>query len=133
MSYSNNPRSILAGTGIAITPTTGTGANEITISASGVTTLAVRLATATPVTVTNTDDVVSVEVTPAVPVAVNLPAGATGRVFYIKDGLGLASALDPITITPNGAETIDGATTATINVPFGSLELVYSGVEWKIL
>ena len=30
MSYTNNPTAILAGTGITVTPTTGTGANTIT-------------------------------------------------------------------------------------------------------
>ena len=67
-----------------------------------------------------------------VAVAVNLPAGTTGQVFYIKDGLGLASPANPITITPL-AGTVDGAAAATINAPYGALTLVYSGVEWKIL
>ena len=132
MSYSNNPTSILAGTGISITPTSGTGANTITISATGVQTLAVRVAVATPDTVTNADDVVSIEVPGPVAVAVNLPAGVTGRVFNIKDGLGLAAPATPITITP-AAGTIDGAATATINAPYGSLTLVYSRTEWKVL
>lgn len=132
MSYSNNPLSVLAGTGITVTPTIGTGANQITISASGAQVVAVRIAVATPVVVTNADDVISVEVPGSVPVAVTLPAGVTGHVFNIKDGLGLASAIAPITITP-AAGTIDGAATATINAPYASLNLVYSGVEWKIL
>lgn len=132
MSYTNNPTSIIAGTGISITPTTGTGANSITISATETPVLAVTVATATPVTVVNANDVISVEVTPAVAVAVNLPAGVTGQVFYIKDGLGLAAVATPITINP-AAGTIDGAATATINVPYGSLQIVYSGTEWKIL
>lgn len=132
MSYSNNPKSIVAGAGITIVPTTGTGSNKITISATGAQIIAVRIATATPVTVTNTDDVVSVEVPGSVAVAVTLPAGTTGRTFNIKDGLGLASSVAPITITP-AAGTIDGSPTATIDVPYGSLTLVYSGVEWKIL
>jgi hypothetical protein len=132
MSYSNNPTSILAGTGISITPTTGTGSNTITIAATGTQTLAVRVANATPVTVTNADDVVSIEVSPQVPVAVNLPAGVTGRVFNIKDGLGLANNPNPITITP-AAGTIDGAANATISAAYGSLTLVYSGTEWLIL
>ena len=132
MSYTNNPTSIVAGTGISITPTVGTGANLITISATGTPVLAVTVATATPVTVVNADDVISVEVTPAAAVAVNLPAGVTGQVFNIKDGLGLAAVATPITITP-AAGTIDGAATATINVPYGSLQIVYSGTEWKII
>ena len=132
MSYTNNPTSIVAGTGISITPTVGTGANLITISATGTPVLAVTVATATPVTVVNADDVISVEVTPAAAVAVNLPAGVAGQVFNIKDGLGLAAVATPITITP-AAGTIDGAATAVINVPYGSLQIVYSGTEWKII
>lgn len=132
MSYTNNPTSILAGTGITITPTVGTGANTITISSSGTQTVAVAIAAATPFNVLTTDEVISVEVAPATPVAINLPAGVTGQVFNIKDGLGLASVANPITITPL-AGTIDGAATAIINVAYGSLTLVYSGVEWKIL
>ena len=133
MSYTNNPTSILAGVGITVTPTTGTGANTITISTSGPEILGVRIAVATPVTVVAaTDEVVSIEVPGPVAVAVNLPAGVTGQVFYLKDGLGLAAPATPITITP-AAGTIDGAATATINAPYGALTLVYSGTEWKIL
>jgi hypothetical protein len=133
MSYTNNPTSILAGSGITVTPTTGTGANTITISTGGPEILNVRIALATPVTVVAaTDEVVSIEVPVAVAVAVTLPAGVTGQVFYLKDGLGLAAPATPITITPT-AGTIDGAATATIDAPYGALTLVYSGVEWKIL
>ena len=132
MSYTNNPTAILAGSGISISPTTGTGANEITISTSGTEFVSVYVATATPVTVLTTDQVISVEVPGPVAVAVNLPAGVTGQLFHIKDGLGLASPATPITITP-AAGTIDGAATATINVPYGALTLVYSGTQWLIL
>lgn len=132
MSYSNNPNSILAGAGITVTPTSGTGSNTVTISTSGTQLLAVRTAVATPVVATDADDVIIVEVPGPVPVAVTLPLGVTGREFNIKDGLGLASVLNPITITPT-VGTIDGAATAVINAPFGSLTLVFGGTEWKIL
>jgi hypothetical protein len=133
MSYTNNSLSIAAGAGITVTPTTATGATTLTISTAGPEILTVRVAVATPVTVVAaTDEVVSVEVPGPVAVAVNLPAGVTGQVFYIKDGLGLAAPATPVTITPT-AGTIDGAATATINAPYGSLTLVYSGVEWKLL
>jgi len=133
MSYTNNSLSIAAGAGITVTPTTATGATTLTISTAGPEILTVRVAVATPVTVVAaTDEVVSVEVPGPVAVAVNLPAGVTGQVFYIKDGLGLAAPATPITITP-AAGTIDGAATATINAPYGALTLVYSGVEWKLL
>lgn len=133
MSYTNNPTSILAGTGITVTPTTGTGANVVTISTAGPQFLDIRVAVATPITVVAaTDEVISVQVPGPVAVAVNLPAGVTGQVFYVKDGLGLAGPATPITITP-AAGTIDGAATATINAPYASLTLVYSGTEWKLL
>lgn len=132
MSYTNNPSSIIAGTGISITPSSGTGAEQVTIAALGTQLVTTRIATATPVTVTNTDDVVSVQVTPAAAVTVNLPAGVNGRVFNIKDGLGNATILTPITITP-ASGTIDGAPNAVINTPFGALTLVYDGVQWLII
>lgn len=133
MSYINNPTSILAGTGITITPTVGTGANTITVSASGIAGVAIRNAIVTPVVVSAaTDDVVSIQVPGPVPVAVTLPAGVLGQEFTIKDGLGLASPATPITITPT-AGTIDGAATAVINAPYGSLTVVYNGTQWLLL
>ena len=132
MSYSNNPNSLVAGSGIAITPTSGTGANAVEISALGSSIVTVRNAVATPVTVVDTDQVVSIQVPGSVAVQVNLPVGVIGRVFDIKDGLGLASVVDPITISP-AAGTIDGAASATIDVSYGSITLVYNGTEWLII
>ena len=132
MSYSNNPNSILAGTGISITPTSGTGSNTITISATGTQTLSVRNVTETPVAVTDSDDVIVVEVDPAEDVTINLPVGTLGRVFNIKDGLGNASVPNPITIVPDSG-TIDGDIDAVINTPYGSLTLIYNGTQWLIL
>jgi len=54
-------------------------------------------------------------------------------VFTVKDGLGLASATADITITPAGTDTIDGSATATINVPYGSLTLVFNGTDWLLI
>ena len=107
MSYTNNPLSILPGAGITITPTTGTGANTITISTAGPEIVGVRIAIVTPVVVAAaTDEVVSVEVPGPVAVAVTLPAGVTGQTFVIKDGLGLAAPATPITITPTAVTTL---------------------------
>ena len=133
MSYINNPTSILAGTGIVISPTTGTGANTITVSTSGGAFVDIRTAVATPITVVAaTDNVIDVAVPGPVAVAVNLPAGVTGQEFTVKDGLGLAAPATPITITP-AAGTIDGAATAIINAPYGSLTFVYNGTQWLII
>jgi hypothetical protein len=133
MSYTNNPRSILAGTGITVTPTTGTGAEVVTISSSGAGFSDIRTAVATPITVVAaTDNIIDVAVPGPVAVAVTLPAGVLGQQFTIKDGLGLAAPATPITITPT-AGTIDGAATATINVAYGALTFVYNGTQWLIL
>jgi hypothetical protein len=133
MSYSNNPTSILAGSGITVTPTTGTGANTITISSSGGGFADIRTAVATPITVVAaTDNIIDVAVPGPVAVAVTLPAGVLGQQFTIKDGLGLAAPATPITVTPT-AGTIDGAATAVINAPYGSLTFVYNGTQWLIV
>lgn len=132
MSYTNNPTSILAGTGITITPTTGTGANTVTITSNGLALEPVRIATTTPDTVLATDSIVSYQLAAPGPIAVALPAGITGTVYYLKDGTG-DSATNPITITPNGAETIDDAATAIINTNYGALTLAYTGAKWEII
>ena len=132
MSYANNPTSILGGTGITVTPTSGTGANTITVSAVGSEAIAVRTAITTPVTVLVTDEVVSIAVPIAAPVTVILPIGVLGQEFNIKDALGHASPATPITISPV-AGTIDGAATAVINTPYGSLTLVFDGTNWLII
>jgi alpha-D-ribose 1-methylphosphonate 5-phosphate C-P lyase len=132
MSYTNNSLSIIGGTGITVTPVTNTGATTITIDSTGAGLLTTRTAVTTPDTVLITDQVVNYEVPGPVPVAVTLPAGVNGQLFYIKDGLGLATPVTPITITAT-AGTIDGAATATINAPYGALTFVYTGVEWKLL
>lgn len=134
MSYTNNPTSILAGTGITVTPTAGVGAEVVTISSSGVFTYAVRIAVATPIAVSaTTDDVISVQVPGPVAVAVNFPAGTTGKTFTIKDGLGLAAPATPITITPLAPDTVDGAVSATINAPYGSLTFIFDGGQWILV
>ena len=132
MSYANNPRSIIAGTGIVVSPVTGTGTNTVTITANGLALEPVRIALVTPDTVLSTDSIVSYQLTVPGAVAVALPAGVTGTMYFLKDGTGDAAA-NPITITPNGAETIDDAATATINTNYGALTLVYTGAKWEIL
>ena len=132
MSYSNNPNSLVPGTGITISPTSGTGANTVTITANGLAAEPVRIATTTPDTVLATDSIVSYQLAAPGPVAVALPAGVLGTTYYLKDGTGDAST-NPITITPDGAETIDDAATATINTNYGALTIVYTGAKWEII
>lgn len=62
--------------------------------------------------------------------SVILPVSALGTVFIVKDIDGDA-ATNPITVT--ASTTIDGAASATINSPYGALQLVFNGTEWNIV
>lgn len=95
----------------------------------------IRTATTTPVTVVAASDhVVVTNLSVAGAVAVTLPAGVNGQEFVIIDGKQDA-ATNNITITPNGAQTINGAATLVINISAGGYKLKYSttGTDWKIL
>ena len=92
-----------------------------------------RVATASPVTVAAaTDCIIVSKLSVAGAVAVNLPAGVTKQIFCVVDGTGDA-ATNNITITPNGAETINGAATLVLNSNREGVVLSYSGTEWVVL
>ncbi len=96
---------------------------------------AIRTATATPITVSATTDFAVIsKLSVAGAVAVTLPAGVNGQIFLIKDGTGDA-ATNNITITPNGADTIGGASTLVLNNNSQSVLIQYqaSGTDWKVL
>ena len=69
-------------------------------------------------------------VTYAGAVTITLPAGTIGKVYVVKDIDGDAT-INPITI--NASTTIDGAASATINSPYGSITLIFNGTEWNIV
>jgi hypothetical protein len=81
-----------------------------------------------PFTATLADYYLAVAV--PIPASIILPISPTGTVFVIKDIEGDA-AINPITIT--ASTTIDGAASAIINSPYGSITLVFNGVEWNIV
>jgi hypothetical protein len=43
------------------------------------------------------------------------------------------SGTGTITVDPNGTQTIDGATTFTMNVQNGSITIIGDGTNWKIV
>lgn len=62
-------------------------------------------------------------------ISILLTAGTEGRVVVIKSEAGQTSN---ITITPNGAETIENAATYTILAATdGAVTLVFSGTNWN--
>lgn len=83
--------------------------------------------------VTVNDDYVLSNRTGTGAVTINLPAGATHttKVVTIKDKKGDAGGSSPITINPNGLETIDGNPDLTLNNGFASVTLVFNGTDWS--
>lgn len=64
---------------------------------------------------------------------VTLPSGVnTGQTFIIKDASGSANT-NNITIDTAGAETIDGASTYTMNVNYQSVTVVFDGTNYFIM
>lgn len=94
---------------------------------------AVRVATTTPVSVSAaTDHTIISDLASAGAVAVNLPAGASGQTFVIVDGKGDADT-NNITVTPDGAEQINGAANFVISRPRAGIMIQFDGTEWKII
>lgn len=64
-------------------------------------------------------------------VTVTLPSGTIGKVFIIKDSAGDANT-NPITVTTTGS-SIDGELTYVLDTDWGSIGLVYNGIEWNVV
>ena len=90
----------------------------------------VTVVTTTPYVATLTDYFLAVNVASAASIV--LPNSPLGTVFIVKDIDGDAAA-NPITVIPTGVTLIDGAASATINVPYGAIQLVFNGTEWNIV
>ena len=93
----------------------------------------VRMATAAGgVAVTAADAVIVVRKTAGAATTVTLESGpAAGRVVTVKDGRGDAGA-NPITVVP-ASGTIDGVANLVLSSGYGSVTLVFNGLEWSVL
>jgi hypothetical protein len=87
-------------------------------------------------TISPSDTFVQINVDTSAPRTVTLPAAsavAEGRVYYVKDVTGQAYT-NVLTITPNGADTIDEEVTLAIDSDFAGVWLSSDGVSnWAIL
>jgi len=92
----------------------------------------IRVSGASPTTVLNTDFGVGVNV--ASPSVVNLPSGAgsIGQLFFIYDASGLAQT-NNITVTPDGSDTIQGASSYVIRTNYGGVFLTFDNTTWQVL
>lgn len=59
--------------------------------------------------------------------------GVTGQAYVIKDESGSVSGTNTLTIATTSSQTIDGATTAVITVPYTSLTVYSNGSNWGII
>jgi hypothetical protein len=64
-------------------------------------------------------------------VTITLPAGTVGKVYVVKDAVGDANT-NPITVVTTGS-TIDSLASYVMNTPWGSISLVYNGIEWNVV
>lgn len=118
---------LTAGTNITITG----AAPSLTINASATPAVATTLISSvqSPYTALATDYYIGVVDLTATPVVINLPVGIDGDTYIIKSE---ATNTSNITVTPNGAETVEGAASFPIlAVTTGSVTLVFRGTNWN--
>jgi hypothetical protein len=84
----------------------------------------------TPYLALSTDYALDVNVD--APATIVLPVSPVGTVFIVKDIDGDAD-INTITILSAGASLIDGAASATIDAPYGSLTFIFNGTDWNIV
>ena len=82
---------------------------------------------------TTTDEILSVSGTLFNTTTVKLRTSqlAEGRIFVVKDSGGNAT-VNNVTITPEGTEKIDGASTFVINDNYGAANIYSDGKNWYV-
>lgn len=63
-------------------------------------------------------------------VTITLPVVTTGKCYIIKDSVGDCN-INPITVQATGS-TIDGEATYVLETDWGSIGLIYNGIEWNV-
>lgn len=80
------------------------------------------------------DDLISCDSSGAA-LTINLPTavGITGKSFTIRKSDSTFATANAITVDASGSETIDGATTTTLNTQYESITIVSDGANWVIV
>ena len=112
---------------------TGTSGSSGTSGIGGATATTATTVSASTYDVLATDDILHVTYTSTGTVAIDLKTAQleNGRIIRIKDAGGNAEEYN-ITITTEGAETIDGVATAVIYGNYGALSIYSDGTNWFI-
>lgn len=83
-------------------------------------------------TVLSTDYYLSCDVTAGV-ISILLPnAPTTGRIFVVKDKVGLCNTSNITVTTVGGAVNIDGAVTYVMNINYSAINLLFDGVAYQV-
>jgi hypothetical protein len=90
-----------------------------------------RVAYASTTTIT---DVTAIAGVTSGGITLTLPAvsGFSGSTLIIKDESGTVSGSNTVIVSCSSGVTIDGATTATISSPYGSISTYHDGTNWFI-
>lgn len=83
-------------------------------------------------TATLTDQVITCNRAGVITIDLPTAVSAKWKWYYIKDVSGNANTY-PITIDPNGAEQIEGASTYVLNVDLGCVQIWSDGTSWWII
>lgn len=92
--------------------------------------LGIRTTTAAPTFAASDHTLLCDATAGAIPVALPAAGTVTGRVFVFKKS---DASINTVTLTPNGAETIDGATSVIIAVQYDSYTIQSDGSKWWVL
>ncbi|MHA2069717.1 MAG: hypothetical protein ACXABY_35590, partial [Candidatus Thorarchaeota archaeon] len=84
-------------------------------------------------TTTLADEVILVNTDGARAIELGTAATIDGKVQIIKDSDGTGAATNNITVSTEGAETIDGGATYVLNADRESVTLVSNGTNWFII
>lgn len=123
----------ITSSGNTITITNGAGTINLEVNATfQIANYTAVVNSQSPYTVLSTDYYIGANVTSGV-ITLRLPnAPTTGRIFVVKDSVGL-SATSNITITTvGGAVNIDGATSYVMNTNYQALQLIFNGTSYEL-